>query len=95
MSEKIRAGFLGTGSYLPDRILTNQEMEKIVDTSDEWIVTRTGIRERHVAAPGQTTSDMATEAAKRALADAGLKPTDLELIIIATITPDMPTPATA
>jgi 3-oxoacyl-[acyl-carrier-protein] synthase-3 len=95
VSEKIYAGFLGTGSYLPERIMTNQDMEKAVDTSDEWIVTRTGIKERHVAAPDQTTSDMATEAAKCALADAGLKATDLDLIIVATITPDMPTPATA
>ena len=95
MSQKIRAGFLGTGSYLPEKILTNQDMEKIIDTSDEWIVTRTGIRERHIAAPDQTTSDMATEAAKNALAAAGLKATDLDLIIVATITPDMQTPATA
>jgi 3-oxoacyl-[acyl-carrier-protein] synthase III len=95
VSQKIHAGFLGTGSYLPEKILTNQEMEKIVDTSDEWIVTRTGIKERHMAAAGQTTSDMATEAAKKALQSAGLKPTDLDLILVATITPDMPTPATA
>ncbi len=95
MSHKIHAGFLGTGSYLPEKILTNQDMEKIVETSDEWIVTRTGIRERHVAAPNQFTSDMAVEAAKVALADAKLKATDLDLIIVATITPDTPTPATA
>ncbi|HUO56826.1 MAG TPA: beta-ketoacyl-ACP synthase III [bacterium] len=95
MSRTIHAGFLGTGSYLPERIMTNKDMEKIVETSDEWIVTRTGIRERRMAAPDQTTSDMATEAAKKALASAGLKPTDLDLIILATITPDMPTPATA
>ena len=88
-------GFLGTGSYLPEKILTNQDMEKIVETSDEWIVTRTGIRERHVAAEGQSTSDMAVEAARIALADAKLKPADLDLIIVATITPDTPTPATA
>lgn len=95
MTQKIHAGFLGTGSYLPEKILTNKDLEKMVETSDEWIVTRTGIRERHMAAPGQATSDMAVEAAKRALADAGLKPTDLDLIIVSTITPDMPTPATA
>jgi len=95
LSHKIHAGFLGTGSYLPEKILTNQDMEKIVETSDEWIVTRTGIRERHVAAPNQFTSDMAVEAAKVALADAKLKATDLDLIIVATITPDTPTPATA
>ena len=95
VSQKIHAGFLGTGSYLPEKILTNKEMEQIVDTTDEWIVTRTGIKERRVAAPTQTTSDMSVEAAKKALANAGLKPTDLDLIIVATITPDMPTPATA
>ncbi len=95
MNQKIRAGFLGTGSYLPERILTNKDMEKIVDTTDEWIVTRTGIRERHVAAENQATSDLATEAGKKALADAGLKASDIDLIIVATITPDMPTPSTA
>lgn len=95
MSEKIRAGFLGTGSYLPPKILTNQDLEKIVETTDEWIVTRTGIRERHVASPGTFTSDLAVEASKIALQRAGLKPTDLDLIILATITPDMPTPSTA
>ena len=86
---------MGTGSYLPERILTNQDMEKIVDTSDEWILTRTGIKERRIAAAEQATSDMALEAAKKALQNAGLKPTDLDLIIVATITPDMPTPSTA
>jgi 3-oxoacyl-[acyl-carrier-protein] synthase-3 len=95
LSQKIRAGFLGIGSYLPEKIVTNQDMEKIVDTSDEWIVTRTGIKERHISAPDQTTSDMAVQAAKAALADAHLAPTDLDLIIVATITPDTPTPATA
>ncbi len=95
MSQKIRAGFLGTGSYLPEKILTNKDMEKIVDTTDEWIVTRTGIRERHVASENQATSDLATEAGKKALADAGLKASDIDLIIVATITPDMPTPSTA
>ncbi len=95
MSQKIRAGLLGTGSYLPEKILTNKDMEKIVDTTDEWIFTRTGIKERRMAAENQTTSDLATEAAKKALLDAGLKPTDLDLIMVATITTDMPTPATA
>ena len=95
MSEKIHAGILGTGSYLPEKVVTNKDMEKLVETSDEWITTRTGIRQRHMAAEGQTTSDMATEAAKKALQKAGLKASDLDLIIVATITPDMPTPATA
>jgi 3-oxoacyl-[acyl-carrier-protein] synthase III len=95
VSQKIHAGFLGTGSYLPEKIMTNADIEKFVETTDEWIVTRTGIKERRIAAPNQTTSDMATEAAKKALEKAKLKPTDLDLIIVATITSDMPTPATA
>ncbi len=95
MSDKIHAGFLGTGSYLPERIMTNKEMEKVVETTDEWIVTRTGIHERHIAAPGESTSDMAAEAGKKALQKAGIKAADLDLIIVSTITPDMPTPSTA
>ena len=86
---------VGTGSYAPDRILTNAELEKMVDTSDEWIVTRTGIRERHIAAAEQATSDLAAEAARRALADAGVKAEDVGLIVVATITPDMGFPSTA
>lgn len=85
----------GTGSYVPERILTNAELAAKVDTSDEWIVTRTGIRERRIAAEGEFTSHMATKAAKRALEQAGLAAEDVELIIVATITPDTPTPATA
>ena len=95
MSQKIRAGILGTGSYLPEKIVTNKDMEKLVDTNDEWIVTRTGIRERHFAADDEFTSDMATKAAQKALESANLKPSDLDLIIVATITTDMPTPSTA
>ena len=95
MNEKIRAGILGTGSYLPEKIVTNKDLEKIVDTNDEWIVSRTGIRERHFAAADEFTSDMATKAAQSALESAKLKPSDLDLIIVATITPDMPTPSTA
>ena len=86
---------LGTGHYVPERVLTNQELEAKVDTSDEWIVSRTGIRERHIAAEGEATSDMASEAAKRALAAAGIEATDLDLIVVATVTPDMPLPSTA
>ena len=86
---------LGTGSYAPDRILSNAELAKTVDTSDEWIHTRCGIRERRIAAPGEATSDMGVQAARRALDDAGLKPADIDLLIVATITPDMPMPATA
>ena len=86
---------LGTGSYAPGRILSNAELSQTVDTSDEWIRTRSGIRERRIAAPGEATSDMGVHAARRALADAGLQPADIDLLIVATITPDMPMPATA
>lgn len=95
LSSAIQVCIAGTGSYLPERILTNEELAKMVDTSDEWIVTRTGIRERRIAAEGECTSHMATEAAKRALEQAGLAAEDIELIIVATITPDTLTPATA
>ncbi len=86
---------LGTGSYVPARILTNEELSKKVDTTDEWILTRTGIKERRIAAPGEHTSDLATHAARAALADAGLAPSDIDLLILATITPDLPMPASA
>ncbi|MCF7676506.1 MAG: ketoacyl-ACP synthase III [Akkermansiaceae bacterium] len=85
----------GTGSYVPERILTNAELAERVDTSDEWILSRTGIRERRIARDDEFTSHMATHAARRALEDAGMDAAALELIIIATITPDTPTPATA
>ena len=85
----------GTGSYLPEKILTNADLEKIVDTDDEWIVTRTGIRERRIAADGEFTSHMAAKAGERALEQAGIAAADIELIIVATITPDTLTPATA
>ena len=88
-------GILGTGMYVPERILTNSDLEKMVETNDEWIVTRTGIRERRIAAENQATSDLAYEAAVRALEAASLKPEDLDLIIVATITPDMFFPSTA
>ena len=89
------AGILGTGSYVPDKIITNADLEKIVDTSDEWIVARTGIRERRIADDSQATSDLATIAAKRAMEDAGLTAEELDLILVATVTPDMPFPSTA
>ncbi|WP_211746037.1 beta-ketoacyl-ACP synthase III [Paenibacillus sp. Marseille-Q4541] len=88
-------GVIGTGKYVPERILTNQDMEKMMDTNDEWIVSRTGIRERHIAAPEQATSDLAYEAAKAAAASAGIKHEDIELIIVATVTPDSAFPSTA
>lgn len=95
MSVIHRAAITGLGAYLPEKVLTNFDLEKIVDTTDEWIRTRTGIRERHVAAPGQTASDLAFPAAQEALKNAGLTPKDLELIIVATASPDMIFPSTA
>jgi 3-oxoacyl-[acyl-carrier-protein] synthase-3 len=86
---------VGVGSYVPERILTNAELEKLVDTTDEWITSRTGIKERRIAAPDQYTSDLATAAAQRAMKNAGVTPEQIDLIIVATITPDMPFPATA
>jgi 3-oxoacyl-[acyl-carrier-protein] synthase-3 len=85
----------GVGSYLPAEILTNDDLSKFVDTSDEWIVERTGIRQRHRAAEGEFTSDLATKAAEAALAHAGMVPDDIDLIIVATATPDYTFPATA
>jgi 3-oxoacyl-[acyl-carrier-protein] synthase-3 len=87
--------FRGVGGYLPSRILTNDELARTVDTSDEWIVQRTGIRQRHVAAQGEFTSDLAVHAARKALASANMTPDDIDLIIVATTTPDMTYPATA
>ena len=94
-TSEISVGIAGTGSYLPERILTNAELEKRVDTNDEWIVTRTGIRERRIAAADEYTSHMASKAALRALEQAQLDPADVNLIIVATITPDTLTPSTA
>jgi len=91
----IRSVVRGIGSYLPEKVLTNDDLAAMVDTSDEWIFQRTGIRERHVAAEGELTSDMATIAAQRALAHAGLEPTDIDLIVLATSTPDNTFPASA
>lgn len=88
-------GIIGTGKYVPERILTNSELEKMVDTNDEWIVSRTGIRERHIAAPEQATSDLAYEAAVEALRSAGMSAEELDLIIVATVTPDSAFPSTA
>lgn len=85
----------GTGSALPGKILTNAELEQMVDTSDEWITTRTGIKERRIAADGEYTSTFAAEAGRRALAMAGVQPEELDLIILGTVTPDFPFPSTA
>ena len=90
-----KVGIIGVGKYLPKKILTNSDLEKMVDTSDEWITTRTGIKERHIAAKDEATSDLAANAALEALKEAGIKPADLDLIIVATITPDVSFPATA
>lgn len=90
-----KVGIIGVGKYLPKNILTNADIEKMVDTSDEWITTRTGIKERRLVAKNEATSDLAIKASREALANAGLKSTDLDLIIVATITPDMPFPAVA
>lgn len=95
MPQGVTVGILGLGFCLPEKIVTNADLEKIVETSDEWIRSRTGIAQRRIVADGQTTSDLSVEAARRALGSAKLKPTDLDLILVATMTPDMPCPATA
>lgn len=86
---------IGTGSHAPEKILTNTDLARQVDTSDEWITTRTGIRERHIAGHHESTSDLAARAAAAAIADAGLTPADIGLVVVATITPDMPMPSAA
>ena len=91
----IRSVIRGVGGYLPARVVTNEELAGLVDTSDEWITARTGIRERHIVAEGELTSTMGVIAAKAALADAGLTPDDIDLIVLATSTPDQTFPATA
>ncbi|MEJ2470284.1 MAG: ketoacyl-ACP synthase III [Desulfuromonadales bacterium] len=91
----IRARITGTGSYTPEKVLTNVDLEEFIETSDEWIRTRTGICERHVAAEGENTSDLATKAAERALAMAGVAAEEIDLIVVGTITGDYPWPATA
>jgi len=94
--KKLRnAGIIGTGSCLPDKIVTNQDMEKIVDTTDEWVKTRTGISERRMTDENTATSDLATVAASRALENAGLGPEEIDLILVATVTPDVMFPSTA
>jgi 3-oxoacyl-[acyl-carrier-protein] synthase-3 len=95
MSRRIAAKITGVAGYVPPRILTNADLEKLVDTNDEWIRTRTGIRERHVVDKGTATSHLATEAAKLLLAQTNTSPDEIDLIIVATVTPDMMFPATA
>ena len=90
-----RAGIVGVGFYVPEKILTNRELEKMVETSDDWIRTRTGISERRIAEKGTGTSDLSAKAALKALKNAGVKPEEIDLIIAATTTPDMPLPSCA
>lgn len=90
-----RAAITGWGAYVPERVLTNHDLERMVETSDDWIVTRTGIRERRIASPAETTLHMATAAARRAIAVAGISPDRIDLVIVATVTPDLLMPATA
>lgn len=89
------AGILGTGTALPEKVITNADLEKLVDTSDQWIIERTGIKERRQAGPHETTSSLSVEASRKALEMAGISPSELDLIICSTISPDMPLPATA
>lgn len=95
MMNTVSVGVIGTGKYVPERILSNHDLEQMVDTNDEWIVTRTGIRERRIAAAEQATSDLAYEAARQALDNAGVSAEEIGLIVVATITPDMAFPSTA
>ena len=95
MNKPIRAKISALGTYVPPRLLTNADLEKMVDTNNEWIMARVGIRERHLVDKGVATSDLAVEAAKRALAQRGLAPTDVDAIIVGTVTPDMFFPSTA
>jgi 3-oxoacyl-[acyl-carrier-protein] synthase-3 len=95
MSHRIAAKITGVAGYVPPKVLTNADLEKMVDTDDEWIRTRTGIRERHLVENGMATSDMATEAAKQLLAQTNTDPTEIDLIVLASVTPDMFFPATA
>lgn len=91
----MRAGIVGIGRYLPEKVVTNFDLEKVMDTSDEWIRTRTGIEERRIAADDVNTSDMAFFAAEKAISDAGIRAEDLDLILVATVTPDTPFPSVA
>ena len=89
MSKRIYSRIAGTGSYLPEKVLTNDDLTKIVETTNEWIESRTGIRERHIAAEGETTSDLGYNAAVRALEAAGIEASQLDMIIVGTTTPDL------
>jgi len=95
MAEPVHAAITGLGAAVPDKVLTNADLEKMVDTSDHWITQRTGIKERHVVSPGESTVTLGVEAVRRALGDAGLQPQDLDMIICATVTPEMIFPSVA
>ncbi|WP_222564994.1 beta-ketoacyl-ACP synthase III [Novilysobacter antarcticus] len=95
MTERIYSRIAGTGSYLPEKVLTNDDLSKLVDTSDEWIASRTGIRQRHIAAEGETTSDLSYHAAVRAMEAAGVEASEIDLIVLGTTTPDIIFPSTA
>lgn len=95
MAGRFRTRVAGTGSYLPDKTLTNHDLEKMVETNHDWIVERTGIHRRHIAAPDQATSDLAYHASVKALEDAKMKPEDLDCILFCSVTPDQPMPASA
>ena len=95
MEKRNSAGIIGTGWYVPEKVITNEDLEQMVDTNDAWIVERTGIHERHVAREDQPVSDLAERAARMALEDAGVRAEDLDLIIVATMTPDRTIPSTA
>ena len=95
MNENFSAGIIGIGSYLPEKRMTNADLEKMVETTNDWIIERTGIRERRVAPENEATSDLAARAGKKAIEDAGLDPLDIDMVITATITPDMFFPSTA
>jgi len=95
LSKLARAKITALGTYVPPRVLTNADLEKMVETSDEWIMSRTGIRERHIVDKGMATSDLAVEAARSALTERGIDPSDIEAIVVATVTPDMLFPSTA
>jgi 3-oxoacyl-[acyl-carrier-protein] synthase III len=95
MTKKIYSKITGTGSYLPKKVLTNKDLEKSIDTTDEWIVSRSGIKQRHIVSEGETSASMGADAAKEALLSAQLQPSDIDLIIVATATPDRMFPSTA
>ena len=95
MTKPIRAKISALGTYVPPRLLTNADLERMVDTNNEWIMSRVGIRERHIAAKGVATSDLAVEASRKALAQRGLEPSQIEAIVLGTVTPDMFFPSTA